>query len=128
MVLSKELMIAGGTVAAVLLALVGLKTLEINDLRGQLSARVVEISDLKSAVAARDAALAALNETKIDGEEIARVAARACQSAVKFQIKAQAEAVEIRNAPDDDAAARAYDAVLCRRPEAAGHPACSAGE
>lgn len=126
MVLGNNLItwVGGAALAALLTAMAGM-ALDRNDLRTKLDAAEVKIVELETSVATHQATIAALNETKIDGEAIARMSAKACQSAVKFQLRASNEAQEIRNASDDAAAARAYDELLCRRPEAAGHPACA---
>lgn len=115
---------AGAVLAALLGTMIGM-ALDRIDLRAKLDKAEARVIELDLAVASRDATIATLNANKIDGEEIARVSAKACQSTIKFQMRAAAEAQEIHNASDDAAAARAYDRLLCQRPEAAGHPACA---
>lgn len=92
---------------------------------GRIDKQVAEIALLKSS----NSALLVQNETlealRMTGTEIAEIAAQTCTKTIKVRIQHQEEAKEIQNAPDDTAAARAYDDILCRRPEAAGHPRCA---
>jgi hypothetical protein len=111
--------------AMMLTALVGM-TFDRNDLRTKLDKANAEVTELKTSNAAYAAANTELLSTKVDSEEIARLTAQSCRSAVKFSLQANREAKEIDNADDDAGAARAYDDLLCQRPEAAGHPACAA--
>lgn len=115
-----------GTVVLIVLTMFGMTALERNDLRAKLDKASAEIVTLNTSVATLTATNDTLLSTKVDGEEVARLAAKSCQSAIKFQLRAANEAQEIQDADDDVGAARAYDHLLCQRPEAAGHPACAA--
>jgi multidrug resistance efflux pump len=116
---------ASAGLAMMLTALVG-TTLDRNDLRAKLDKAEARVVELDLSVASLTASNDTLLATKVDGEEIARLTAQSCRSAVKFSLQANREAKEIDNADDDAGAARAYDHLLCQRPEAAGHPACAA--
>lgn len=85
--------------------------------------QIQQYRDANSGFAAANATLA---KGQLDAGAIASLAAKACQSSIKFKVQSQTEAKVISNAQDPSAAVRAYDDVLCRRPEAAGHPKCAA--
>jgi hypothetical protein len=84
-----------------------------------------KVGDMKATAlilhAERDAARAQITNT----DELSQRLAAACSSMIKVRVQHQKEVEVIR---DEVAAGSdpwdAYDRVLCRRPEAAGHPRC----
>lgn len=104
---------------ALLLAVAGERHFQLRLMKAERDAHVVTI-------AARDAAIETLNATRLTAEEIGQFSAQACKSTMRTQVRHTQEAETIREAPKDRGAAAAkYRSLLCRRPEAAKHPACS---
>lgn len=113
--------IAPYAVAALLLFGVVILKGEVDNLKTQK--RMLEQSNSQLAQT-----IAVYESSTRDTDSIGKALAQACASSVQVRVIQTRQAQEIRNAPDPDTAARTYDRLLCERPEAAGHPACSPAE
>lgn len=113
-----------GVIGILILAL-GSSGFFIRMQQSNIEKKVTEIAELKISNASLASAANVLEELRAAGDDIAKQAALTCQKTIEFKVKHVVEAKEIQNAPDADSAIAAYDSLLCRRPEAAGHPKCT---
>jgi hypothetical protein len=114
-----------GVGIAAALGVIGTQYLIVQSQAKQIKAGAAEIARLNDQVTLLTKANGDLADKSIAGEDVAAIAAKACKSSIKFRAQNTVESKVIADAPDDVAAVRAYDDLMCARPEAQGHPRCS---